>query len=284
MVLNRSGQIPIDTENPHATLSSLGGGVKALRAGMPLFVFPEGPERLMATFRLSCPVRPTWPFARRCRWCPSHSAGSTTCSPCIPATSTHVTLYYRRRADRDHGYDPSPGRRTYRAAARRHLRDAWPPPPFGVRPIGIGRRNKPALIVVFVESLRLVDCPLSTAMTLHIAIPEPTSRDTAYNQRSLPQYIAAIQSAGALATVVPLHERQDRVARLLAGVQGILLPGSGYDRGSASVRRSAHSACTIPTRRAAVDELLLQDAFNLHKPILAICHGSRPSTSGGTAR
>ena len=40
--LGRSGQMPIDLENPHATLSSLGGAVKALRAGMPLFVFPEG--------------------------------------------------------------------------------------------------------------------------------------------------------------------------------------------------------------------------------------------------
>jgi 1-acyl-sn-glycerol-3-phosphate acyltransferase len=40
--LERSGQIPIDTVNPRATLSSLGLGVKALRAGMPLFVFPEG--------------------------------------------------------------------------------------------------------------------------------------------------------------------------------------------------------------------------------------------------
>jgi 1-acyl-sn-glycerol-3-phosphate acyltransferase len=40
--LNRSGQIPIDTENPRTTLSSLGAGVKALRSGMPLFVFPEG--------------------------------------------------------------------------------------------------------------------------------------------------------------------------------------------------------------------------------------------------
>ncbi len=40
--LERSGQMPIDTVNPHATLSSLGEGVKALRAGMPLFVFPEG--------------------------------------------------------------------------------------------------------------------------------------------------------------------------------------------------------------------------------------------------
>ena len=40
--LDRSGQIPIDTANPHATMSSLAGGVKALRSGMPLFVFPEG--------------------------------------------------------------------------------------------------------------------------------------------------------------------------------------------------------------------------------------------------
>jgi 1-acyl-sn-glycerol-3-phosphate acyltransferase len=40
--LNRSGQLPIDTENTHAALASLGAAVKALRAGMPLFVFPEG--------------------------------------------------------------------------------------------------------------------------------------------------------------------------------------------------------------------------------------------------
>jgi 1-acyl-sn-glycerol-3-phosphate acyltransferase len=40
--LERSGQIPIDVGNAHAALGSLGAGVKALRAGMPLFVFPEG--------------------------------------------------------------------------------------------------------------------------------------------------------------------------------------------------------------------------------------------------
>jgi 1-acyl-sn-glycerol-3-phosphate acyltransferase len=40
--LDRSGQIPIDVGNAHAALSSLGAGVKALRGGMPLFVFPEG--------------------------------------------------------------------------------------------------------------------------------------------------------------------------------------------------------------------------------------------------
>jgi 1-acyl-sn-glycerol-3-phosphate acyltransferase len=40
--LNRSGQIPIDTRNPRATISSLGAGARALRSGMALFVFPEG--------------------------------------------------------------------------------------------------------------------------------------------------------------------------------------------------------------------------------------------------
>jgi len=40
--LNRSGQIPVDTVSANATVSSLGGGVRALRGGMPLFVFPEG--------------------------------------------------------------------------------------------------------------------------------------------------------------------------------------------------------------------------------------------------
>jgi putative glutamine amidotransferase len=111
-------------------------------------------------------------------------------------------------------------------------------------------------------------------MTIRIAIPEPTSKDTAYNQRSLPQYIAAIQSAGAVATVIPLHERQDRVARLLANVQGILLPGSGYDLDPKFYGESRIPACNEPDPgRADVDELLLQDGFNLHKPILAICYG-----------
>lgn len=40
--LARSGQIPVETENARGSLASLNAGVKALRAGMPLFVFPEG--------------------------------------------------------------------------------------------------------------------------------------------------------------------------------------------------------------------------------------------------
>lgn len=40
--LDRSGQIPIDTGNPRATLSSFAAGVRTLRNGLNVFVFPEG--------------------------------------------------------------------------------------------------------------------------------------------------------------------------------------------------------------------------------------------------
>jgi putative glutamine amidotransferase len=111
-------------------------------------------------------------------------------------------------------------------------------------------------------------------MSVHIAIPEPTSADHAYNQRSLPPYLAALHSAGATPVVVPLHERPDRVARILQNVQGVLLPGSGYDVDPQRYGENRVPECgEIDAARTAVDELLLQDAFNLHKPVLAICYG-----------
>jgi putative glutamine amidotransferase len=113
-------------------------------------------------------------------------------------------------------------------------------------------------------------------MTVHIAIPEPTGGDPAYNLRSLPPYLAALHSVGVTPIVVPLHERQDRVARMLAGVQGILLPGSRYDVDPQRYGEDPIPECGEPDpARTAVDELLLQDAFSLHKPILAICHGAQ---------
>jgi len=113
-------------------------------------------------------------------------------------------------------------------------------------------------------------------MPIRIAIPEPTSTDAAYNASSLPPYLAALQSVGAVPVVVPLHERQDRVARLLAGVQGVLLPGSGFDVDPERYGEARIPACgPADAGRTAVDELLLQDAFNLHKPIFAICHGAQ---------
>src|SRR4051812_18871101 len=110
-------------------------------------------------------------------------------------------------------------------------------------------------------------------MPIRIAIPEPTSTDPEYNARSLPPYIAALQASGAIPIIIPLHQPQDTVASLLAEAQGVLLPGSGFD-----VDPERYGELRLPqcgpadSARTAVDELLLQDAFNLRKPVLAICH------------
>jgi 1-acyl-sn-glycerol-3-phosphate acyltransferase len=40
--LNRSGQVPIDASSPRSAIAGLLRGVKALKAGLPIFVFPEG--------------------------------------------------------------------------------------------------------------------------------------------------------------------------------------------------------------------------------------------------
>ncbi len=113
-------------------------------------------------------------------------------------------------------------------------------------------------------------------MTVRIAIPEPTSSDAEYNQRSLPPYLAALHAAGATPILIPLHERQDRVAKLLESVQGVLLPGSRYDVDPQRFSEDRIPECgPADSGRNAVDELLIQDAFNLHKPILGICHGAQ---------
>jgi putative glutamine amidotransferase len=113
-------------------------------------------------------------------------------------------------------------------------------------------------------------------MPARIAIPEPTSTDAEYNARALPQYVKALEAAGAEPVVVPLNESQERVAKLLAGVQGVLLPGSRYDVDPERYGEAREPECgeDDPARTAA-DELLLKDAFSLHKPILAICHGTQ---------
>lgn len=51
--LQRSGQVPVDQSSSRASISSLGRGVAALKAGMPLVVFPEGgrsPEGTVQSF------------------------------------------------------------------------------------------------------------------------------------------------------------------------------------------------------------------------------------------
>ena len=112
-------------------------------------------------------------------------------------------------------------------------------------------------------------------MTVRIAIPAPSS-DEEYNGRSLPAYVDALQAAGASAVVVGLNRAQEKVAELIAGVQGILLPGSRFDVDPERYGEARRRECgEADAARTAVDELLLRDAFNLKMPVLAICHGAQ---------
>jgi putative glutamine amidotransferase len=107
-----------------------------------------------------------------------------------------------------------------------------------------------------------------------ILIPEPTSNDPEYNQRGWHQYAAAVEQAGGVPVAVPLHASQEEQAQLIASAQGVLLPGSHADINPEKWNEplDPKSAPADPLREAA-DELLLQDAFNLQKPIFGICYG-----------
>jgi len=113
------------------------------------------------------------------------------------------------------------------------------------------------------------------SVTVHVAIPVPTS-DEEYNQRSLGSYLTALEAAGGRPIVVPLNESQEEVAKLLREADGILLPGSRFDIDPQRFGEDRIPECgEADPARTAVDELLLQDAFSMEKPVLAICHGAQ---------
>jgi putative glutamine amidotransferase len=114
---------------------------------------------------------------------------------------------------------------------------------------------------------------LNIPMTVRIAIPVPSS-DKEYNSRALPDYVAALREAGAEAVVVELGQMSEQVASLLSGVQGVLLPGSRFDVDPERYGEERIAECgPTDSLRTAVDDLLLEDAFDHKKPVLGICHG-----------
>lgn len=107
-----------------------------------------------------------------------------------------------------------------------------------------------------------------------IAIPEPNLTDKEYSERSWPQYARAIEFAGGVPVKVPLRDSPAKVAQLVASCEGVLLPGSPADVNPQKYGEEAEPDCAAAdAAREAVDELLLQDASNLYKPLLGICYG-----------
>lgn len=102
----------------------------------------------------------------------------------------------------------------------------------------------------------------------------PHSLDRGYAERAIPQYERAVEQAGGEPVRIPLHQSSDELKELIVGCDGILLPGSKADVDPAkfNATRSPHTA-GADSQRDVVDELLLQDAFDLRKPVLGICYG-----------
>ena len=107
-----------------------------------------------------------------------------------------------------------------------------------------------------------------------IALPEPCSYDSEYSNRALPAYLKAVEAAGGEPVIIPLASSPEEIARTITTCSAVLLPGSKADVDPEKYNspRRPETNTADPLRDAA-DELLLQDAYNLCKPVFGICYG-----------
>jgi putative glutamine amidotransferase len=109
-----------------------------------------------------------------------------------------------------------------------------------------------------------------------IAIPTPTSFDLEYNRRNWSAYADAVADCGGEPIEVALDLTPRAIAELANTCHGILLPGSPADVNPSKFGQEPDPAtAAADLRRENADELLLQDAHNLYKPILGICFGAQ---------
>ncbi len=108
----------------------------------------------------------------------------------------------------------------------------------------------------------------------NVAIPEPHSEKKDYNERSAIHYISSLRAVGLTPVFIPSQTPPDQVARLVSEAHAILLPGSSADVAPQKYGAVQEPECNpADPLRDNLDEMLLQDAHNLHKPIFAICYG-----------
>lgn len=107
-----------------------------------------------------------------------------------------------------------------------------------------------------------------------IAIPVPHSGDRAYAERALPQYEEAVRGAGGEPVRIELEQTPAEVMKQIGECDAVLLPGSKADLDPQKYGAARHEkTAAADTKRDLVDELLLRDAYQLHKPVLGICYG-----------
>jgi putative glutamine amidotransferase len=111
-------------------------------------------------------------------------------------------------------------------------------------------------------------------MKPRIAIPLPHAGDPEYAERAIPQYEHAVELSGGEPVRIPLDRSPAEVMKLIEHCDAVLLPGSKADVDPAKFGAPRHEKTeAADPKRDTVDELLLQDAYNMHKPLLGICYG-----------
>ncbi len=110
-------------------------------------------------------------------------------------------------------------------------------------------------------------------MRPRIAIPLPNA-DPKYAMRALPQYEHAIREAGGEPVIIDVKATNAEIAQQVKTCDGVLLPGSPADVDPEKYGATRHpKTAASDTLRDNTDELLLQDAYNMRKPIFGICYG-----------
>jgi putative glutamine amidotransferase len=111
-------------------------------------------------------------------------------------------------------------------------------------------------------------------MRPRIAVPLPHSVDREYAERALPLYERALEEAGGTPIRIPLEPSPAEIMKLIERCDAVLLPGSKADVDPSKYDAPRHPKTeAADPRRDTVDELLLQDAYNMRKPVLGICYG-----------
>jgi putative glutamine amidotransferase len=110
-------------------------------------------------------------------------------------------------------------------------------------------------------------------MSPRIAVPQGHSAAD-YAAQVLPEYCRALELAGGEPVPLALSLSNEEIAGAAASCDAVLLPGSRADVNPEkyNAARDPHTNPSDPPRDN-VDELLLQDAYSLRKPVLAICFG-----------
>ncbi len=91
---------------------------------------------------------------------------------------------------------------------------------------------------------------------------------------ALPQYERAVRAAGGEPVIIDIKASNSEIAQAVKLCDGVLLPGSPADVDPEKYGATRHrNTAPADAARDNADELLLQDAYNMRKPVFGICYG-----------